>query len=252
MERRTLLGRLAWQLGEVVATRTETPRAKSISFALPTWQGHRAGQHVDVRLTAEDGYQAERSYSIASPPEDGEQIMLTVERLDEGEVSPFLVDELRVGDKLELRGPIGGYFVWEVSLGGPLLLIAGGSGIVPLMAMLRHRAAVSSTVPTRLLYSSRSYEDIIYREELDRLTSLPSGLEVAHTLTRVQPPGWTGYHRRIDAEMLSEVAWSPAHHPLIFICGPTSFVETAATSFVMLGYESARIKTERFGATGGA
>src|SRR6266849_2374918 len=168
MERRTLLGRLTWQLGELVATRPETARTRSITLTLPNWMGHRAGQHVDVRLTAEDGYQAERSYSIASPPEEQPRVTLTVERLDDGEVSPYLTDELRVGDKLELRGPIGGYFVWEAHMGGPLLLVAGGSGIVPLMAMLGHRATVGSTVPTRLLYSSRSYDDVIYRDELDR------------------------------------------------------------------------------------
>src|SRR5690242_19582105 len=166
MERRTLLGRLSWQLGEVVAIRSETARTKSITLVLPNWRGHRAGQHVDVRLTAEDGYQAERSYSIASPPEEAPRVTLTIERLDDGEVSPYLTEELRVGDKLELRGPIGGYFVWEVRLGGPLLLVGGGSGIVPLMAMLRHRQAAGSHVPTRLLYSARSEEDIIFREEL--------------------------------------------------------------------------------------
>src|SRR2546427_5411810 len=166
MERTALPGRLTWQLGEVVATHPETVRTKSLTLSVPKWAGHLAGQHVDLRLTADDGYQAERSYSIASPPEDGQQIMLTIERLDDGEVSPYLTDELRVGDKLELRGPIGGYVVWEERLGGPMLLVAGGSGIVPLMAMLRHRAAVGSTVPTRLLYSSRSYADIIYRDEL--------------------------------------------------------------------------------------
>src|SRR6184192_1414124 len=169
MERTALLGRLTWQLGEVLATNQETARTKSLTLSVPRWAGHLAGQHVDIRLTAEDGYQAERSYSLASPPEDGQQVMLTIERLDDGEVSPYLTDELRVGDKLELRGPIGGYFVWETHMGGPLLLIAGGSGIVPLMAILRHRAAVGSTVATRLLYSSRSYADIIYRDELERL-----------------------------------------------------------------------------------
>src|SRR3989442_2989858 len=202
MERRTVLGRLSWQRGEVVATQAETARAKSISLAVPTWMGHRAGQHVDVRLTAEDGYQAERSYSIASPPEEAPRVTLTVERLDDGEVSPYLTEELRVGDKLELRGPIGGYFVWQAQMGGPLLLVAGGSGIVPLMAMLRHRAAVGSNVPTRLLYSSRSLEDVIYRDELDRLVKSSTMLEVVHTLTRAQPPGWTGYARRIDSKML--------------------------------------------------
>jgi ferredoxin-NADP reductase len=252
MERTALLGRLSWQLGEVVATQAETARTKSITLTLPTWPGHRAGQHVDVRLTAEDGYQAERSYSIASPPEEQPRLTLTVERLDDGEVSPYLTEELRVGDKLELRGPIGGYFVWEASMGGPLLLVAGGSGIVPLMAMLRHRAAVGSTVPTRVLYSSRSDADIIYRDELDRLVRSSTMLEVVHTLTRAQPPGWTGYHRRIDAELLRDVAWPPDLHPLMYICGPTPFVETAAASLVSLGHDPPRIKTERFGPTGQA
>jgi ferredoxin-NADP reductase len=252
VERGTLLERLTWQLGEIVATQEETARTKSITLAVPNWKGHRPGQHVDVRLTAEDGYQVERSYSIASAPERGQQLTLTVERLDDGEVSPYLVDELYIGDKLELRGPIGGYFVWEARLGGPLLLVAGGSGIVPLMAMIRHRAAVGSTVATRLLYSSRSYNDVIYRDELDRLVSSTTMLEVVHTLTRTHPPGWTGYHRRIDTAMLREVAWQSEQRPLAFICGPTPFVETAATSLVELGYEPARIKTERFGPTGDA
>jgi ferredoxin-NADP reductase len=250
MERGTLLGRLSWQLGEVVATQQETGRTKSITLTVPNWIGHRAGQHVDVRLTAEDGYQAERSYSIASPPEEAPHITLTVERIDDGEVSPYLTEELRVGDKLELRGPIGGYFVWDMPLGGPLLLVAGGSGIVPLMAMLRHRAAYGSSVPTRLLYSSRSLEDIIYREELRRLDEADQMLEVVQTLTRAQPPGWTGYARRIDTDMLREVAWPADQHPLAFICGPTPFVETAAASLVTLGHEPAHIKTERFGPTG--
>lgn len=250
MERRTLLERLSWQLGEVVAIREETVRTKSITLALPNWKGHRAGQHVDVRLTAEDGYQAERSYSIASPPEEVPHVTLTVERLDDGEVSPYLVDELRAGDKLELRGPIGGYFVWEASMGGPLLLVAGGSGIVPLMAMLRHRTAVGSSVPTRLLYSARSFEDVIYRDELGRLVGSTTMLEVMYILTRGQPPGWTGYSRRIDTEILREVAWPLDQRPLAFICGPTPFVETAAESLVALGYEPGRIKTERFGPTG--
>src|SRR6476469_6446356 len=193
MERTALLGRLTWQFGEVVATHQETARTRSLTLSVPQWPGHLAGQHVDIRLTAEDGYQAQRSYSIASPPEDGQQIMLTIELLDEGEVSPYLTRELRVGDKLELRGPIGGYFVWEQRLGGPLLLIAGGSGIVPLMAMIRHRKAVGSLIPARLLVSSRTYEDIIYRDELEREAEAGMALEVIHTLTRTQPPGWTGY-----------------------------------------------------------
>jgi ferredoxin-NADP reductase len=252
MERGTLLGRLNWQIGEVVIIRPETARAKSITLDLPNWMGHQAGQHVDVRLTAEDGYQVERSYSIASAPEEAPHVTLTVERIDDGEVSPYLTEELRIGDQLELRGPIGGYFVWEAHMGGPLLLVAGGSGIVPLMAMLRHRAAVGSTIPTRLLYSSRSLEEVIYRDELDHLVKDTTMLEVVQTLTRVQPPGWTSYARRIDTEMLREVAWPPDQHPLMFICGPTPFVETAATSLVALGHDPARIKTERFGPTGEA
>jgi ferredoxin-NADP reductase len=252
MERTAVLGRLNWQPGEVVATQAETVRAKSLTIAVPKWTEHRPGQHVDVRLTAEDGYQAQRSYSIASAPEDQQRLTLTIERIDDGEVSPYLVDELQVGDKLELRGPIGGYFVWEASMGGPLLLVAGGSGIVPLMAMIRHRVAVGSKVPTRLLYSSRSAEDVIYRAELDRLQSLDATLEVIYTFTRTQPPGWTGYHRRIDISLLGEVAWPPEHRPLTFICGPTQFVETAAEGLLSLGYEPKLIKTERFGPTGGA
>jgi ferredoxin-NADP reductase len=243
---------LNWQIGKVVSTRPETTRAKSITLDLPGWMGHRAGQHVDVRLTAEDGYQAERSYSIASPPEEAPRVTLTVERLDDGEVSPYLTAELRVGDKLELRGPIGGYFVWQAQIGGPLLLVAGGSGIVPLMAMLRHRAAAGSTIATRLLYSSRSLEDVIYRDELDHLMKSSTMLEVVQTLTRAQPPGWTGYGRRIDTQMLREVTWPVDQRPLAFICGPTPFVETAAASLVELGHEPAHIKTERFGPTGEA
>jgi ferredoxin-NADP reductase len=252
MERTTLPGRLTWQLSEVVATHPETTRTKSLTLSVPNWAGHLAGQHVDLRLTADGGYQAERSYSIASSPEDGQQITLTIERLDDGEVSPYLTDELRVGDKLELRGPIGGYFVWEERLGGPLLLIAGGSGIVPLMAMIRHRRAVGSPISTRLLVSSRTYEDIIYRDELERTAEAGMALEVIHTLTRTQPPGWTGYGRRIDAEFLRNIAWPVEQHPLAYICGPTPFVETAAADLLSLGYEPTRIKTERFGPTGGS
>ena len=223
----------------------ETPRVRSIVLDPPDWQGHRAGQHVDVRLTAEDGYQAQRSYSIASAPED-EHLVLTVERLDDGEVSPYLVDELRPGDELELRGPIGGYFVWEASTGGPLLLVAGGSGVVPFRSMLRHRAAAGSSVPMRLLYSSRSLAEVIYRDEWEGLSA-----DVRLTLTREQPEGWTGYARRIDAELLAEVAWPPEERPLVFVCGQTAFVEVAAESLVALGHDPSRIKTERFGATGG-
>jgi ferredoxin-NADP reductase len=242
--------RLAWRIGEVVETRPETRRAKSLFLEVPSWEDHKAGQHVDVRLTAEDGYQTQRSYSIASAPED-ERFMLTVDRLDDGEVSIYLTDVLMTGDKLELRGPIGGYFTWEAADGGPLFLAGGGSGVVPLMAMVRHRVAVGSDVPTRLLYSSRSFEEIIYREELEDLVARDDSLEVIHTLTRSTPEGWSGYHRRIDAEMLAEVAWSPDESPLPFVCGPTSFVEGVADALVSLGHDPARVKTERFGPTGG-
>ncbi len=244
------LYRTVWRLAEVVDVVPETPRARSLVLEVPGWEGHRAGQHVDVRLTAPDGYQAQRSYSIASAPEDG-RLVLTVDRLDDGEVSPYLTDELVAGDRLELRGPIGGWFVWEVKDGGPLLLVAGGSGVVPLMAMIRHRAAVGSEVPARLVYSSRSYEEIIYRDELEGLAAQDDSLEVFHTLTRSRPEGWEGHDRRIDARMLSEVAWSPEASPLAFVCGPTPLVEAAATALVGLGHDPARVKTERFGATGG-
>ena len=245
-----LLGRLTWQLGEVTELVQETPRVSTLRLEVPAWPSHLAGQHVDVRLTADDGYQAQRSYSIASAPEDP-RLAITVERLDDGEVSPYLVGELKVGDKLELRGPIGGYFVWKADGGRPLLLIAGGSGIVPLMAMLRHRMAIGNKDPARLLYSSRTIEDIIYKHELDRLASSDDGLTVVHTLTRSQPSGWKGYGRRIDREMARDVAWPAEQEPAVFICGPTAFVETAADLLVEFGYGPGLIKTERFGATGG-
>jgi ferredoxin-NADP reductase len=242
--------RLAWRIGEVVETRPETPRARSLFLEVPGWEGHKAGQHVDVRLTAEDGYRAQRSYSIASAPE-GERLVLTVDRLDDGEVSPYLTDVLVAGDKLEFRGPIGGYFTWEEGDGGPLLLVGGGSGVAPLMAMIRHRAAAGSGVPVRLLYSSRSYQEIIYREELETLAAREASLEIFHALTRSRPEGWAGYDRRIDAQMLREVSWPANENPLAFVCGPTSFVEGVADALVGLGHDPARVKTERFGPTGG-
>jgi ferredoxin-NADP reductase len=250
MARAAVLGRLNWKVAEVVELIDETPRVRSIVLDVAEWPGHRPGQHVDVRLTAEDGYQAQRSYSIASAPEDG-RLKLTVERLSDGEVSPYLVNELRPGDTIELRGPIGGYFVWEAGMGGPLLLVAGGSGIVPLMAMLRHRAASGAVVPARLIYSSRTWDDILFREELGRLAARPDGPEVIHTLTRTQPPQWKGYARRVDAQMLADVAWPPSMTPVTFICGPTPFVEAVSRALVLLGHEGERIKTERFGPTGG-
>ena len=227
----------------------ETARTRSLVLDPPAWEGHRAGQHVDVRLTAEDGYQAQRSYSIASAPEDVE-LQLTVERLDDGEVSPYLTEVLEAGDELELRGPIGGYFVWEEALGGPLLLVAGGSGVVPFRAMLRHHRAAGSTAPARLLYSARTLDSVIYRDELDRLSEAAE-IEVVITLTRERPEGWTGRAGRIDHELLGELAWPAAQRPLVYVCGPTSFVETAAEALVALGHDPSRIRTERFGASGG-
>jgi ferredoxin-NADP reductase len=230
----------------VVAVSDETPRVRTIELEVPEWRGHRAGQHVDVRLTAEDGYQAERAYSIASAP--GEPVALTVEALPDGEVSPYLTEVVREGDQIEVRGPIGGYFVWAPEDAGPLFLAAGGSGVVPLRAIVRHRRQSGSDVPARLLYSSRSVEDVIYRAELG---APDEGLEVVHTLTRERPADWPGYTRRVDTEMLREVAWPAADDPLAFVCGPTSFVETVAAGLVELGYAAGRVKTERFGATGG-
>jgi ferredoxin-NADP reductase len=251
--------RIVWRSGTVVEVVEETPETRTLILDVPEWPGHRAGQHVDVRLTAEDGYQAERSYSIASPPEES-RLALTIERLDDGEVSPYLSEELRGGDKLELRGPIGGYFVWDVALGGPLLLVAGGSGIVPLMAMLRHRDRALATgdpgdrhrLPVRLLYSSRRWDDVIYRDELARLAKNDTTLEVTHTLTREQPDGWTGFKRRIDLAMLEAVAWPASERPRVFVCGPTPLVESVATNLVALGHQPDLVKTERFGPTGGS
>jgi ferredoxin-NADP reductase len=242
--------RLQWQVAEVSDLIEETPRVRSLTLTLPDWPGHKPGQHVDVRLTGEDGYRAQRSYSITSAPE-ADKVMLTVERIEDGEVSPYLSIEVRKGDQFELRGPIGGHFVWTAAQRGPLLLVAGGSGIAPLMAMLRHRAAANSKVPATLLYSSRSFEDIIYRAELDRLATADDGLKIVHTLTRRQPAGWQGGTRRIDRAMLEKEGFAPAAKPRIFICGPTQLVETAAQILLDLGHDRTLIKTERFGPTGG-
>lgn len=244
--------RIAWRLATVMEIRQETTTTRTLVLDVPGWPGHLAGQHVDVRLTSEDGYQAERSYSIASPPENP-RIELTIERLSEGEVSTYLCGELRAGDYFELRGPIGGYFVWNLSVGGPLLLVAGGSGIVPLMAMLRHRVyhlAETNLGSARVLHSSRSWNEVIYREELARLSASDATLEVRHTITREPPPNWTGFRRRIDRAMLSEVAWAPPGSPRIFVCGPTPLVESVANELVGLGHDPAMVKTERFGPTG--
>jgi ferredoxin-NADP reductase len=243
-----VLGRLTWLAATVAGTVQETPRVRTLDLDVPGWPGHRAGQHLDVRLTAEDGYQAQRSYSIGSAPGDG--VALTVERLDDGEISPYLVDEAREGDQVEVRGPIGGYFVWDEDVPGPVQLVAGGSGVVPLMAMARHRARVGASTPMRLLVSSRTVEDVIYREELDELAGRGEGFDVVHTLTREQPAGWSGYSRRIDRELLAEVAWPAADSPRVYVCGATRFVDAAADGLLELGYDAGWIRTERFGATG--
>jgi ferredoxin-NADP reductase len=238
MERTAVRRRLTWQLARVVGLVAENARTTSLVLRPPDWPGHLAGQHVDVRLTAEDGYQTQRSYSIASAPED-EYLVLTVERLDDGEVSPYLTETVQPGDELELRGPVGGYFVWEESLGGPLLLVGGGSGVVPLRAMLRYHRAVGSDLPVRLLYSARTQADLIYQREL-------SGFDTTITLTREH---WAGRTGRVDRELLEEVAWPATDHPLVYVCGPTRFVEAVATALVSLGHDASRVRTERFGPT---
>lgn len=249
--------RIEWRVAKVLEVVPETPRTRTVLLDVPGWPGHRAGQHVDVRLTAEDGYQTERSYSIASAPEDP-RLALTVERLDDGEVSPYLTEELHAGDHLELRGPIGGYFVWDIGTGGPLFLVGGGSGIVPLMAMIRHRhqslpaqnGDVRRNLRTRLLYSSRGWDEVIYRDELAALAGKDPTLEVIHTLTRSAPPDWTGFRRRIDRAMLAETAWPVDETPRVYVCGPTPLVESVAGTMVDLGHPAALVKTERFGPTG--
>jgi len=252
LERLAPAGRIpvVWRVATVRAVRRETPAARTIVLDVPGWPGHVAGQHVDVRLTAEDGYQAQRSYSIASAPE-AEDLELTVERIDDGEVSPYLVDEVRPGDEIEVRGPVGGHFTWRASDGGTLLLVAGGSGLVPLMAMLRHRAAQGSTVPAELLVSAGRWHDVLYREELAALAARADGLGVAYTLTRSVPPQWQGYDRRVDRAILDEIGPPPHTAPRVFVCGPTAFVERVADLLVQMGHAPAAIRAERFGPTGG-
>jgi ferredoxin-NADP reductase len=240
-----------WQIASVKDIKPETANVKSFTLTLPAWMRHRAGQHYDIRLTAEDGYQAQRSYSIASEPEREGEVDITVERINDGEVSTYLHDVLVPGDRLEARGPIGGYFVWEALMTEPLLLIAGGSGVVPLMSMIRHRAASGAKNPTSLLYSSRNFEDIIYYSELEKLRAANSGLQIFHTLTRSQPAEWKGYARRIDQDMLKEIVRPLGKTVQVFICGPTLLVEAAANTLVKIGISSNQIKTERFGPTGG-
>jgi ferredoxin-NADP reductase len=241
---------IEWQLATVSSTHDETPTVRTFTLGLPGWTGHRPGQHVDLRLTAEDGYSVERSYSIASEPERAGAVDITVERIEGGEVSPFLHEVVVPGDRLEVRGPIGGYFVWEAALGGPLLLVAGGSGVVPLMAMARHRARAGMSIPTRLVFSSRTYDEVIYREQLDQLAAASDGFAVIHTLTRGQPPGWTGFTRRIDEAMLADALEPLGAATRAYACGPTALVEVVANSLVRLGLPPDRIRTERFGPTG--
>jgi ferredoxin-NADP reductase len=239
-----------WQLATVTAIRDETPSVRTIAFSLPQWTGHLAGQHVDVRLTSDDGYQAERSYSIASPSGRTALIEITIERITNGEVSPFLTEQLALGDTIELRGPLGGYFTWSPENHAPLMLIAGGSGIVPLMSMLRTRTKAVNRSPARLLYSSRRFEEIIYRSELDSLVAANDGFSIASALTRDAPANWNGETRRVDGEMLAKYTFPAAQAPYNFVCGPTSFVETVADRLVGLGHQESAIKTERFGPTG--
>jgi ferredoxin-NADP reductase len=241
---------LPWLVANVRALRSETGTAKTIVFEVPDWPGHLAGQHIDVRLTAEDGYVAQRSFSLASPAGKSAAIEITVQLVANGEVSPFLLEELRVGDRLELRGPIGGYFVWSPPGARPLMLVAGGSGIVPLMAMLRTRRIAGDQGAVRLLYSSRSHDQILYLAELDALARAPFSPGIVHTLTRETPPGWEGERGRIDRSMLARQAVPPSEEPDIFICGPTPFVEAVADDLLALGHAEARIRTERFGPTG--
>ena len=240
---------LRWQLATITTITKETPNVSTFTLRLPDWMRHRAGQHYDVRLTAEDGYSAQRSYSIGSEPERDGLIDLTIERLPDGEVSTYFHDVARVGDQVEVRGPIGGYFVWDASDATPLLLVGGGSGVVPLMSIIRERAATKSRTPARLLYSSRTYDDVIYRDELQRLAG-SDGLEVHHTLTRAQPPGWRGYARRIDEPMLAEVTKPLGRDALAYVCGPTALVESVATALERIGLRPERIRTERFGPSG--
>lgn len=242
---------LNWQIASVRDIKPETANVKSFTLTLPDWMRHRAGQHYDIRLTAEDGYQAQRSYSIASEPEREGEVDITVERINDGEVSTYLHEVLVPGDRIEARGPIGGYFVWEARMTEPLLLIAGGSGIVPLMSMLRHRAVTGGKNPAALLYSSRNFADIIYFNELEKLRASNNGLQIIHTLTRSQPVDWKGYARRIDVDMLKEIAQPLGKSVQVYVCGPTLLVENVANTLVKLEIDSNQIRTERFGPTGG-
>jgi len=250
MARAAVLGRLIWLAGKVTGLRDETATARTIMLDVPGWRGHAPGQHVDVRLTAEDGYSTQRSYSIASA-QDGSRVELTVQRLPDGEVSPYLAQTLEIGYPLELRGPIGGWFVWDPDATDPVLLVAGGSGIVPLMCMIRARAAAASTVPFRLVYSVRTPADVIYADELREREKAGDGLEVSFVYTREVPLGWPGSPGRITRKSLTAPGWLARQDPQVFVCGPTGYVEAAAGLLTRAGHRADRIKTERFGPTGG-
>jgi ferredoxin-NADP reductase len=233
----------------VAETIVETARTTTLRLDVPDWPGHRAGQHVDVRLTAEDGYQAQRTYSIASPP-GADLLELTVVRIDDGEVSPYLATDAEVGDQFELRGPVGGWFVWDGDDTIPVLLVGGGSGVVPLLAMMRHHARLASTAPMRFLYSARTLDDVIRAGELATLAE-GDHRDVTVTLTREPSPRWSGHRGRVDARLLADAGWPPAARPRCYVCGPTPFVEDVSAALVALGHEPALVKTERFGPTGG-
>lgn len=244
-----LQSRIEWQIGRVQAIVTETGRVKSIVLRPARWPGHWPGQHVDIRLTADDGYRAERSYSIASPPAE-ELITLTVERIEDGEVSSYLLNELQIADALEFRGPIGGHFIWNQTANRPICLIAGGSGITPLMAMLRHRKASRDPIPASLVYSARSLDDIIYRDELDAMSYSDADMRLVYALTRECPRNWSGHRGRVDERLLAEHSFAREQNPMFFVCGPTGFVESISSMLVKLGFDPLAIKTERFGPSG--
>jgi ferredoxin-NADP reductase len=240
---------LSWLIGTVVEAYDESATARSLILSVPEWPGHKAGQHVDVRLTASDGYTAVRSYSIASPPGDA-NIELTVEQLPDGEVSPYLARTLKSGDKLELRGPIGGWFVWTPAQTEPVQLVAGGSGLVPIMAMMRTRAVCASAAPFRLLYSVRQPDAVMYASDLARLSAGDVGVPVTYAYTRVTPAGWPYPAHRVDAELIRVATLPKERNPTCYVCGPTAFVESVADLLTSAGHDAGRIKTERFGPTG--
>ena len=239
-----------WRVGAVLALHDETATARTITLIVPGWPGHLAGQHVDVRLTAADGYSAVRSYSIASAPNHENRVEITVERLPDGEVSPYLTQQVAVSDRLELRGPIGSWFVWRVQQTEPIQLVAGGSGIVPLMAMVRSRASAGSAAGFRLLYSVREPGAALYRDELQALASRDASVSLSYAYTRATPPGWRRPPGRIDASLIASTTWPSSLGPTCYVCGPTSFVENAARLLTACGHRPDRIRTERFGPTG--